>query len=77
MTGLKVTILPPRSFRSLSGWRKRGLLVPGFWPKKKNASVSARSSYTIVPTGEPMTLVRPTEVVSWHMFELWGRLLLP
>ena len=30
-----------------------------------------------VPTGEPITFLSATEVVSWHMLELSGRLLWP
>jgi hypothetical protein len=30
-----------------------------------------------VPTAEPIADLSPTEVVSWHMFELSGRFWLP
>ena len=30
-----------------------------------------------VPTGTPMLSGKPTDVLSWHMLELSGRLLLP
>ena len=55
----------------------RGLLVPTFWPKKKMQSVSSKSSSVTVPTGTPMLSGSATEVLSWHMFELSGRLLVP
>ena len=55
----------------------RGLLLPAFWPKKKMQSVSAKSSRVTVPTGTPMLSGSATDVLSWHMLELSGRLLLP
>ncbi len=55
----------------------RGLLLPGFWPKNMMHSACAKSSRVTVPTGTPMLAGRATEVVSWHMLELSGRLLLP
>ena len=55
----------------------RGLLLPTFWPKKKMQSVSSKSSSVTVPTGTPMLPGSATEVISWHMFELSGRLLVP
>lgn len=55
----------------------RGLLLPTFWPKKKMQSVCSKSSRVTVPTGTPMLSCKPTEVLSWHMLELSGRLLLP
>ena len=55
----------------------RGLLLPGFWPKNRIQSVSAKSSRVVVPTGTPMLMGSATDVVSWHMLELSGRLLLP
>ena len=55
----------------------RGLLVPGFWPKNMMSSALAKSSSEVVPTGWPMLSGKATEVVSWHMLELSGRLLLP
>ena len=54
-----------------------GLEVPTFWPKKKMQSVCEKSSSVQVPTGTPMLSGNATEVVSWHMLELSGRLLLP
>ena len=72
-----MTIRHPRSTADFSVWRKRGLFVPVFWPKKKIASHLSKSLSTQVPTGEPVTFFSPTEVVSWHMFELSGRLLCP
>ena len=71
------TIFTPRFTASCNGWSRRGLFVPGFWPITKIASQSEKSSNTQVPTGEPVTCLRPTEVVSWHMLELSGRLLWP
>ena len=70
-------ISTPRLAASCSGWRKRGLFDPVFWPKKNIASHLARSSYTTVPTPTPMTFLSATDVVSWHMFDESGRLLLP
>src|SRR5262249_6009907 len=40
-------------------------------------SVCAKSSIFTVPTGTPMVCGRATDVLSWHMLELSGRLLLP
>jgi hypothetical protein len=40
-------------------------------------SVCLKSSSVQVPTGTPMLSDSATEVVSWHMFELSGKLLLP
>ena len=40
-------------------------------------SVASKSSSTMVPTGAPTLCFMATEVVSWHMFELSGKLLLP
>ena len=67
----------PRSLHSCSGCSIRGLLLPGFWPKNRMHSVCAKSSSVVVPTGTPMLSGSATEVVSWHMLELSGRLLLP
>lgn len=55
----------------------RGLLVPTFWPMKMRQSVCSKSSSTTVPTGAPIDFGSPTEVLSWHMLELSGRLLQP
>ena len=55
----------------------RGLLLPTFWPKNMMQSVASKSSRVTVPTGTPMLSGSATDVVSWHMFELSGRLLLP
>src|SRR4051794_10527295 len=76
-TGLNVMICTPRFAASCNGCRKRGLFEPVFWPKKNIASQLLRSSNTTVPTPAPITFFRATEVVSWHMLELSGRLLLP
>ncbi len=40
-------------------------------------SVCSKSSSFTVPTGTPMVSGSATDVLSWHMFELSGRLLLP
>jgi len=55
----------------------RGALVPTLWPMMKMQSHCAKSSSCTVPTGTPMLFGRPTDVLSWHMLELSGRLLLP
>jgi hypothetical protein len=55
----------------------RGAFVPMLWPMMKMQSVFSKSSSCTVPTGTPMLLGRPAEVLSWHMLELSGRLLLP
>src|SRR5215217_5275614 len=55
----------------------RGLFVPTFWPKKKMQSVFSKSSSVTVPTDTPMVSGRTTEVLSWHMLEESGRLLVP
>ena len=75
--GLKVMIGTPRSLACCSGCSMRGLLLPGFWPKNRMQSVWAKSSSVTVPTGTPMLIGKATDVVSWHMLELSGRLLLP
>ncbi len=76
-SGLKVTIGTPRLRASCSGCSMRGLETPTFWPKKKIASQCSKSSSWTVPTGEPMDFFSPTDVLSWHMFELSGRLFVP
>ena len=76
-SGLNVTISTPR-FRASSSWCSiRGLLVPTFWPKKKIVSVCSKSSSRTVPIGAPIVFGNATDVLSWHMLELSGRLLLP
>jgi len=55
----------------------RGLLTPTFWPKKNMQSVCSKSSIFTVPIGTPMVSGRATDVLSWHIFELSGRLLDP
>ena len=55
----------------------RGALLPTFWPKKNRQSVCRKSSSVTVPTGTPMLSGSATDVVSWHMLELSGRLLVP
>ena len=67
----------PRSAASCNGCSMRGELLPGFWPKKKMQSVCAKSSSVTVPTGTPILAGSATDVVSWHMLLLSGRLLLP
>src|SRR5215208_2738174 len=52
--GLKVMIGVPRRLASCSVERKRGLLVPVFWPQKKMHSVFWKSSRMTVPTGTPI-----------------------
>ena len=75
--GLKVTIGTPRRLASCKSCSMRGLEVATFWPKKMIRSVLAKSSSVTVPTGTPMLLGSATDVLSWHMFELSGRLLVP
>ena len=67
----------PRLRGVLQWCSMRGLLVPTFWPKKKMQSVCSKSSSITVPTGTPMLSGSATEVLSWHMLELSGRLLVP
>ena len=67
----------PRSLASCNGCSMRGLLLPGFCPKNRIQSVFAKSSRVQVPTGTPILSGSATDVVSWHMLELSGRLLLP
>ena len=55
----------------------RGLLTPTFWPKKNMQSVWSKSSIFTVPIGRPMVSGRATDVLSWYIFELSGRLLDP
>jgi hypothetical protein len=76
-SGLKVTIGTPRFDASWSWCSILGLEVPTFWPKKKMQSVLAKSSSVQVPTGTPIDSGSADDVVSWHMLELSGRLLLP
>jgi hypothetical protein len=45
--------------------------------KNRMQSVAWKSSSVTVPTGTPMLSGRPTDELSWHMFELSGRLLVP
>ncbi|MNR23121.1 hypothetical protein D3C85_1401240 [compost metagenome] len=77
LSGLKVTMGTSRWRASRSWCSMRGLLTPTFWPKKKMASVRSKSSSRTVPTGTPMASGSATEVLSWHMLELSGKLLLP
>ena len=76
-SGLKVTMGTPRRLASCSSWSRRGLETPTFWPKKKIASALSKSVSATVPTGEPIVFGKATDVLSWHMFELSGRLLVP
>src|ERR1041385_3446746 len=76
-SGLKVTMGTPRSRAALSWWSMRGLFTPTFWPKKKMQSLRSKSSRFTVPTPTPIVFGSATEVLSWHMFELSGRLLQP
>ena len=55
----------------------RGAFTPLLWPMKMRQSVFSKSGSVTVPTGTPMLSGKPTEVLSWHMLELSGRLLLP
>lgn len=55
----------------------RGLFTPTFCPKKKMQSVSWKSSIFTVPMGTPIVSGRATDVLSWHIFELSGRLFDP
>lgn len=54
----------PRRLASCSVLRKRGLLVPVFWPKKKMQSALAKSSRMTVPTDTPIDWGRATDVLS-------------
>ncbi len=47
------------------------------WPKKNSPSVCSKSFRVTVATGTPMLSGSATEVLSWHMLELSGRLLVP
>ena len=76
-SGLKTIIGTPRWAHSCRSCSMRGLFTPVLWPKNKIQSVDAKSSSVIVPTGTPMLSGNPTDVLSWHMFELSGKLLLP
>src|ERR1700744_3629378 len=76
-SGLKVTIGTPRLAQGCSSCSIRGLLEPTFWPKNRMQSVSWKSFSLTVPTGAPIACFRPTDVDSWHMLELSGRLLQP
>src|ERR1700761_9162186 len=76
-SGLKVTIGTPRLAQGCNSCSIRGLLDPTFCPKNKMQSVFSKSSNLTVPTGAPRLCFKPTDVDSWHMFELSGRLLQP
>ena len=67
----------PRFRASCSWCSMRGDEVPTFWPKKKMQSVVSKSSSVTVPTGTPMLSGSATDVLSWHMLELSGKLLVP
>ena len=75
--GLNVTIGTPRLRASCRSWSIRGLETPTFCPKKKIASALSKSVSATVPTGEPIDSFKPTDVLSWHMLELSGRLFVP
>ena len=47
------------------------------WPKMKMQSALSKSGSSTVPTGTPITFGKATEVDSWHMLELSGKLLVP
>jgi len=55
----------------------RGAFVVVLCPKKKMQSETSKSSSKTVPTGTPITSGSATDVVSWHMLELSGKLLVP
>src|ERR1700753_4144757 len=76
-SGLKVPIGTPRLAQGCNSCSIRGLLDPTFWPKNKMQSAFSKSSSVRGPTGAPRLCLRPTEVDSWHMLELSGRLLQP
>ena len=76
-SGLNVIIGTPRLCAFCSSFSMRGLLVPGFCPAKISRSALSKSSSVTVPLGAPMLAGSATEVGSWHMLELSGRLLLP
>ena len=76
-SGLIATIGTPRRDALRSEVIIRGLLVPGFWPMTKIASVASKSSSRTVPLPMPMLSGRPTLVASWHMFEQSGKLFVP
>ncbi len=69
--------MQPRFAADRSGWSSRGEFDPTFCPKKKIASQWSKSSRRVVPTGTPIRFLSATDVVSWHMLLLSGRLLLP
>ncbi len=76
-SGLNTMTGTPRSRQSCRSCSMRGALVPMLWPMMKMQSHCGKSSSCTVPTGTPMLLGSPNEVLSWHMLELSGRLLLP
>ena len=76
-SGLIATIGAPRRDALRSEVIIRGLLVPGFCPMTKIASVLSKSSSRTVPLPMPMLSGRPTLVASWHMLEQSGKLLVP
>ena len=75
--GLMATILPPRSETSRKVPNIRGWLVPGLCPKLKIASAISKSSKVTVPLPKPIESRKPTLVVSWHILEQSGKLLVP
>src|SRR5436309_1449524 len=75
--GLKVMIGAPRRLARCSRLSMRGLLVVAFCPNEKMQSALSKSSSHTVPTGTPIDFGSPTDVLSWHMLELLGRLLVP
>src|SRR6201995_2949452 len=75
--GLNVTMGTPRLAQGCNSWSMRGLLEPTFCPKNRMQSGCSKSSSLLGPTGAPKACFSPTDVDSWHMFELSGRLLQP
>jgi hypothetical protein len=62
--GLIATIGTPRREAFRSDAIILGLLVPGFWPITKIASVASKSSSSTVPFPIPMLIGSPTLVAS-------------
>ena len=51
--------------------------MPGFCPQIMMQSAKAMSASVTVPFGTPMLFGIATDVVSWHMLEQSGKLLVP
>jgi hypothetical protein len=75
--GLIAMILAPRRLAVSSAESIRGWLVPGFWPARISSLAECTSCSVTLALPMPIVSASATLVDSWHMFEQFGRLLVP